>query len=766
MALSIGIDLRYCAASGMGTGSYAETSALDLAAAMGPSDAVWALAPRRPTGALARWPNVALVPDAANFGDHLLAERLLWDSAIVQRRIDVFFAPTGLAPLVRTCATVVTVHDLLFETRPDWFSPALLRYLKQEIPRSVRSADRVIAVSEHTRESLLRLYGVAPDRVHVVTQRLRDVFRAAPSRRRGEGGTPSSARPYVLTLSNHAPHKNTAFAIEVFARWRKARATPHELLIAGGGAAPAPPADLTDAIRRHQLTGDVRIVGRIEEKDLPALYAGADAFLYPSRYEGWGLPPLEAIAMGTPALVSDQGALPEAVGNAALVLPLDNVDAWVEALEACVRGPSATLREAMAARRCEALDPRGEKLKEIMCEAAAVWRGKSSAAVVATASPRPLPRVIVRGDFRSPSGEGETARLLCRALRAAGIDCRSSIATRDPTQRAQLWPEDDMSTGEGGVWLHTGPPHGYNLSAPGRHVGYLLSDTDRPFFGNNQDRSPWSSSLNRLDEIWVPSTRLVNVLHESGVSRPVRHLPIPVDTNVFAPGSRRLPGLTPPEGFDPTWTVFLYAGPWDRRTKADTLVHAFCRAFSGEDRALLVLQIFHCDEPSGGQGAMEDVLRRCATGTAHFRLAWGSSDAASLLSPLQSATVFVTAGCGADCLVPALFAMSCGAPVIAPKWSTFESLPVRAAAHRLVPVPPEVSRLDDEAERFWAVADEGDLAQHMQWAHRRRTEVREMGQRSREWVVANSSVPVFARIAGDALRHLAAASPTASPPVG
>ena len=351
--MRIGIDLRFTAASQMGTGSYAETMTLALADAVGDEHTLVGFGEADGlVGRLADVIEYVRIEGAAAGRDPVAATRLLWDSAVDRAGLDVYFAPTGLAPLVKTCPVVITIHDLLFEHHPEHFAPELLAYLKREIARSVRAADAIVAVSEFTKREVIETYGVPEEKVTVVHQPLRDAFRERPPddtvatvlKRLGV------ETPYLLTLSNHAPHKNTRFALEVFARWlEESGDKDHTFVVAGGGPAPHPPVDPARVAAEVGIADRVQILGRVDDADLPSLYAGAKVFLFPSLYEGWGLPPLEAMAMGTSAIVSDRGALPEAVGDAATVLPVESVDDW-----ACVLGapPETAVDAFVAGERC------------------------------------------------------------------------------------------------------------------------------------------------------------------------------------------------------------------------------------------------------------------------------------------------------------------------------------------------------------------------------------------------------------------------------
>jgi glycosyltransferase involved in cell wall biosynthesis len=751
--MQIGADLRFTAAAQMGTGSYAETTVRDLASALASKDALWGFA----YNDLARTlPNVALRPVMVHpplgGASAALAERLLWDAAVARLQLDVFFAPTGLAPLVKTCAAVITIHDLLFEMEPSCFSAGMLAYLKKEIPRSVRAADRIIAVSEHTRETLIRLYNVPQERIRVISQRLKDIFECPARPTESVLKKLGIQSPYVLTLSNHAPHKNTLFALEVFAHWRKTRSRQEHLVIAGGGPSPAPPVDLQQAISAQCLADCVEVLGRIEEDDLPALYAGAKAFLYPSRYEGWGLPPLEAIAVGTPAIVSDRGALPEAVGGAAIILPLGSVETWSDALERCVSGRTEGLSEAMSRRRAALFERKGRAVLEVLHEAHGVWSSRLRASVALPADPEERPSVVCRGDWFSPSGFGETARLTFRALESAGLRPQALSVPKDSIQVPSLWPQACHATGKNAdIILHLLPPDMYDFSLPGRHYGYFLWETDRLDPAHSPLHQRWAESLNRLDEVWIPSQFLENVLRNSGVTRPVRLVPYPIDTRQYPPQAKRYRHVELPEGFDAAWTVFLYVGTWDARKRPDILVRAFCRAFSDRDQALLIVKSYRYGENRRDRQELFGLLAESYQGTAHVRLIADVLSDKDMAELYQSATVFVTASRGEGYCLPAVSAMSCGAPVMAVRWSAFEDYPVLAVKHQLRNVSPEVRLPGYTSEMQWAEVDEEDLTRQLAWAHQNRPALREVGNQARKWIEEHSSFEVMARVMRQAL---------------
>jgi len=235
-------------------------------------------------------------------------------------RLDIFYSPNFvLPPALPQTRTLLTIHDLSFMQYPDHFVPRLVEYLSKVVPRSVQRADHILADSESTRQDLIRQMDVSPDRVTVlycgVDQRFEPTGDADKDRvvlKRYD----LLERPYVLAVGTLQPRKNHVRLIQAFA----ALDGDAELVIVGGRGWLYE--DILDEADRHQ--GHVRVLGFVDDSHLPALYRGARVFAFPSLYEGFGIPVLEAMACGTPVVCSNASSLPEVAGDATLLVnPLD-----------------------------------------------------------------------------------------------------------------------------------------------------------------------------------------------------------------------------------------------------------------------------------------------------------------------------------------------------------------------------------------------------------------------------------------------------------
>jgi alpha-1,3-rhamnosyl/mannosyltransferase len=233
----------------------------------------------------------------------------------------------GVLPLMGHSPGVLTVHDLQPFDMPDNFHPVKRAYIQRSIPRSVRKARLVITPSEFVRRGVIDRFDVAPDRVRAVSW---GVERPSAAVTVGEVqaryGLP---RRWFVNNAVTWPHKNHDMLIRAFAT---VAAQEHDvMLVLTGGEAQAEQ-QIRAQINRGGLRGRVRRTGRIRRDDMLAIVRGAVALTFPSRYEGFGLPVLEAMSLGTPVLAGDAASLPEVVDRAGKLLDPDDANAWSDAM--------------------------------------------------------------------------------------------------------------------------------------------------------------------------------------------------------------------------------------------------------------------------------------------------------------------------------------------------------------------------------------------------------------------------------------------------
>lgn len=250
---------------------------------------------------------------------------------------DLYHASDFVLPPVRRAASLLTVHDLSFLTVPECAEAGLRRYLSRVAPRSIARADHILADSESTRRDLVRLLGVPADKVTVVYPGVEPRFRpsddpAALARVRQRYGLGDG--PFVLGVGTLEPRKNWPALIRAWAQLRRATGLPHRLVLAGGKGWLYD--GIFQAAAASGLQEEIIFTGFVDDADLPALYAAAAVFAFPSLYEGFGIPVVEAMACSTPVVCADNSSLPEAAGDAALLVAAEDEQQLAQALQQAI----------------------------------------------------------------------------------------------------------------------------------------------------------------------------------------------------------------------------------------------------------------------------------------------------------------------------------------------------------------------------------------------------------------------------------------------
>ncbi|HTC73139.1 MAG TPA: glycosyltransferase family 1 protein, partial [Solirubrobacteraceae bacterium] len=261
-------------------------------------------------------PAVTVPVNASNRVQWVLGEQMLLPILAARGGVELVHSMASTAPLWGRFRRVVTVHDLIYARFPDAHAGLRDKGMRVLVPGAARRAHRVIADSRSTRDDLVHLLGIDPSRIDVVPLGLGAVERVAPLpepdvRARFELGE----RPVVLSVSAKRPHKNLLALITALARL-----SPEERpMLVLPGYPTAHEAELRAHARALDVDGDVRFPAWVSAEELEGLWSIARAFVFPSLYEGFGLPVLEAMARGVPVACSDASSLPEVAGDAALL---------------------------------------------------------------------------------------------------------------------------------------------------------------------------------------------------------------------------------------------------------------------------------------------------------------------------------------------------------------------------------------------------------------------------------------------------------------
>jgi glycosyltransferase involved in cell wall biosynthesis len=238
------------------------------------------------------------------------------------------------APPFAPCPVVATIHDLSFEHLPQTFKRRSRMQLRLTVRRTARAASRILVPSEHTRRDIIETYKVGAERVSVTKLAAPDHFAPVEDERevRGVRELYKITGDYILAVGSIQPRKNLTRLISAYSALRRAR--PHanlpQLALVGKRAWLYD--ETLRAIEESGIKDLTVLTGYVAESDLPALYTGALCFVYPSYFEGFGLPPLEAMQCGAPVIAGNKTSLPEVVGDAGLLVDPFDEDALAQAL--------------------------------------------------------------------------------------------------------------------------------------------------------------------------------------------------------------------------------------------------------------------------------------------------------------------------------------------------------------------------------------------------------------------------------------------------
>ncbi|MCO5214559.1 MAG: glycosyltransferase family 4 protein [Thermomicrobiales bacterium] len=260
--------------------------------------------------------------------------RILWEQSflpvnIAAQRLSVMHTPIGAVPLLGIAPNVVTVHDLAFLKYPESLPSDRRTWLIAATKMSTRRARKIITVSQATADDLREWLDVPEGKIHAIP------LATSGKVERVEGTSLNVFRmkwkidrPYVVAVGTLEPRKNLPTLLRAFAHIKDQ--IDHQLVLVGPEGWLT--GELKSTLEELDLGDRVRLTGWVSDEELGGWYSGADLFAFPSLYEGFGLPSVEAMRCGAPVLCSDNSAFPEVVGDAGVLLPAENVDAWAETM--------------------------------------------------------------------------------------------------------------------------------------------------------------------------------------------------------------------------------------------------------------------------------------------------------------------------------------------------------------------------------------------------------------------------------------------------
>ncbi len=276
-----------------------------------------------------------VVPAAANIKQVVVPSRwgryfsfVQLPHAAFQHRCDVVHVQYSVSPMFRM-PVVTTIHDISFMLYPDCFRPKDRWLLSHSVPAAIRRAAQVITVSESSRNDIIKAMHVDPAKIHATPL-------AVPTRLRADSAVSEdllsdeeTRTGYFMLLGVRQPRKNLPLAVRAYARYREMGGMSQLLIVGKAGWGED---TLTNTVNQCGVREHVRITGYVKDNQLHALYSRAEALLYPSLYEGFGLPPLEAMSLGCPVIASDIPVMHEVCGDAAILLPPIEAGPWADAM--------------------------------------------------------------------------------------------------------------------------------------------------------------------------------------------------------------------------------------------------------------------------------------------------------------------------------------------------------------------------------------------------------------------------------------------------
>ncbi len=282
-------------------------------------------------------------------GRDVVWKQIRLPAALKADRADVFHSLTSTIPLRRPCPTVVTVCDLFHEVHPELIPPRALRRIRLTFAYAARHADRLIAISENTKRDLIRFYGTPEDKISVIYPGVNPFYQVLESEHDGGPIEETISRyglnsPYLLHVGGLTENRNISGLLDALLLLKKQEIRAKLVLVgrAFWGF------DLKAELERRLLCDDVNGITYVSNSDLRVLYNRAAAVLLPSFYEGFGIPILEAMACGTPVITSNLSAMPEAAGDAGLLVDPRDAGAIATAIRHVLE--DAALREKMVAK--------------------------------------------------------------------------------------------------------------------------------------------------------------------------------------------------------------------------------------------------------------------------------------------------------------------------------------------------------------------------------------------------------------------------------
>ncbi len=262
-------------------------------------------------------------------------QRFFWDQfsfpkKAKQAKVDILHQPCFSAPLFYSGKIVLTIHDLISHYFPQNMPTGSRLYFSKWMPLTYNRAEKIIAISHNTKKDIMSLLKIPEEKIVVIHSAVGDEFRPIENKEKIQEvkAKYKTGEKFILDVGTLEPRKNLPFLVRAYHLALQEGKINHNLVLTGKKGWYYE--SLFDLIKELKLEDRVILPGYVPDEDLPALYNAADLFCFPSLYEGFGFPPLEALSCGTPVIAADNSSIPEVVDNAGILLPIDDEKVWAE----------------------------------------------------------------------------------------------------------------------------------------------------------------------------------------------------------------------------------------------------------------------------------------------------------------------------------------------------------------------------------------------------------------------------------------------------
>jgi len=267
--------------------------------------------------------------------DFSTSQRFIWDQfsfpkLAAKAKVDILHQPCFSAPLLYRGKVVLTIHDLVSHYFPQNMPNGSRLYFSKWMPLTYGRAQKIIAISENTKKDIISLLNIPESKIVVIHSAVGSEFKPITDKAQiaAVKAKYKTGEKFILDVGTLEPRKNLPFLVKAYYEALKSGKIDHNLVLTGKKGWYYE--GLFDLIKELKLEDRVILPGYVSDEDLPVLYNAADLFCFPSLYEGFGFPPLEALSCGTPVIAANNSSIPEIVGQAGILLPIDSEKVWAE----------------------------------------------------------------------------------------------------------------------------------------------------------------------------------------------------------------------------------------------------------------------------------------------------------------------------------------------------------------------------------------------------------------------------------------------------